>query len=488
VPRVHLAGRGQPRSIRDLNGGLTAEGQLIRLIGKGTVERDDPHTFETAPAVSPATKDAATIMAAQPGLGAGRSAPRIGSASQVLALQRAAGNRAVSQLIAARRRVTTTPSRVLQRARGSDDWQAGYGEGLAGQPNMPGPRAGEAADDYTEGWLQGSHEAESKQASSTPPAASTTPSPAVPRQGTVTPAAPHQTPVMTLTDKLEHSITATGRHLGPEFVQQIEELLSPQSLAIMATFIASQFVGLGEAADTAGFLMLVAKIGADAVTVAGDLIDFVELTVSAKGDDDFDNAGAKLAQAVMLVGVDTLLVFLAAKKGEERGGGGDEKGGGESKDGNKSGVGDKSKDSDTGKADETAKAAARQKRLAELSDDPDKGGATLGSVAEAVDALKLEESGDVRAPVRRANGKTNPRENGADFVDGENGLWDHKFAKSDRGFDPVKFLDKIQQNDIANGEKIMLNHEGLSAVDRAALLKEIDTRGLLGWFKGIPPL
>lgn len=49
--------------------------------------------------------------------------------------------------------------------------------------------------------------------------------------------------------------------------------------------------------------------------------------------------------------------------------------------------------------------------------------------------------------------------NAADFVDGENGLWDHKFAKSGRGFDPAKYLDKIELNDIRNGERIMLNHE-----------------------------
>jgi hypothetical protein len=133
--------------------------------------------------------------------------------------------------------------------------------------------------------------------------------------------------------------------------------------------------------------------------------------------------------------------------------------------------------------------AARQARLDELSIDPDKGGRpTPGSRLEAVDALALEEAGEVPGPVRRANGKVDPRETGADFVDGSEQLWDHKFAKSGRGFDAGKFLDKIQLNDIRNGENIMLNHEGLTPADRTALVNEIDARGLRPNFKFIPPL
>jgi phage-related protein len=131
---------------------------------------------------------------------------------------------------------------------------------------------------------------------------------------------------------------------------------------------------------------------------------------------------------------------------------------------------------------------ARAARLDELANDPDKGGPTPGSRVEAADALELEEAGQVKGPIRRANGKVNPRENGADFVDADGKLWDHKIARSGRSFEPKKFLDKIELNDIRNGEDIMLNHTGLTAPDRAALLAEIDARGLRGLFKFIPPV
>jgi hypothetical protein len=267
--------------------------------------------------------------------------------------------------------------------------------------------------------------------------------------------------------------------LGPEFLQQLKELTSPEALGAMALFVAAQAFGLGEAADAVGVTLLVVKIGTDAFKVVGDFATFFDLAINGKTDDDFDTAGQALANAITLAGVDAILVLLAARakegeQGEE--GGGKEEGGSGSNDENK-------------QADDNAKSAeTRQQRLEELSNDPDKGGISPGSQAEAADALTLEESGEVPGPVRRANGKIDPRENGADFVDGDGGLWDHKFAKSDRGFDSGKFLDKIQQRDIPNREKIMLNHEGLTEGDRSLLLKEIDARGLMSSFKFIPPL
>jgi hypothetical protein len=151
----------------------------------------------------------------------------------------------------------------------------------------------------------------------------------------------------------------------------------------------------------------------------------------------------------------------------------------------------RSSDSDSGSSGASKEdPAARQQRLDDLSKDPDKGGTSnAGSRKEAEDALNLEDNGDVPGPVRRADPSTNPSENGADFIDGEGQPWDHKIATSQYGkFDPRKYLDKIQQNDIANGEKIMLNHEGLNPADLSNLLKEIDARGISGEFKFWPPL
>jgi hypothetical protein len=133
---------------------------------------------------------------------------------------------------------------------------------------------------------------------------------------------------------------------------------------------------------------------------------------------------------------------------------------------------------------------SRQERLDDLAKDPDRGGASnAGTRREADDALNLEDNGDVPGPVRRADGTTNPSENGADFVDADGGLWDHKVATSEYGpFDAPGYLDKIERGDIANGERIMLNHEGLDPGDLANLLREIESRGLADSFKFWPPL
>ena len=131
---------------------------------------------------------------------------------------------------------------------------------------------------------------------------------------------------------------------------------------------------------------------------------------------------------------------------------------------------------------------ALRNRLDDLANDIDKGGITPGSRLEAVDGYSLEVSGEMKGPIRRANGDVNPRENGADLVDADGGLWDHKIATSKRGFNVKKFVDKVEFNDIRNGEKIMVNHSELSAPDLAALLAEIDARGLRSHFWFLPPL
>lgn len=134
----------------------------------------------------------------------------------------------------------------------------------------------------------------------------------------------------------------------------------------------------------------------------------------------------------------------------------------------------------------TTAAADEAEQLRKLSYDPDKGGVTSGSQLEARDALKLVRDGRIPGPIRRADGKVSPRENGADFVDGNNKLWDHKLAISSRTWDPRKFLDKIALNDLRNGEDIIVNHEKLSSDDFAGLRAEIDRRNLRDRFQFVP--
>jgi hypothetical protein len=126
----------------------------------------------------------------------------------------------------------------------------------------------------------------------------------------------------------------------------------------------------------------------------------------------------------------------------------------------------------------------RMAREQDLARDPDRGGAiSEGSLREARDALELEAKGVMAKPVRRANGKKHPRENGADFVDADGQLWDHKIATSEHGFDAKAYVRKVKLRDISNGEKIILNQQRLNRADRRALRREIREQGVQSEFR-----
>lgn len=127
--------------------------------------------------------------------------------------------------------------------------------------------------------------------------------------------------------------------------------------------------------------------------------------------------------------------------------------------------------------------AARQKRRDELAYDPD---TKSMKELEADDALRLEDLGHARGPIRRSTGKG--REAGADFVDRNGQRYDHKQAISrpDQPFDAEGFVGRVERNDIAGGEKIVINEAKLDAADRAALRAEIERRGLGEHFIFLP--
>ena len=195
----------------------------------------------------------------------------------------------------------------------SADFQAGYSDGSSGGGPRPAPRAGQARADYDAGYETGVAHRRQDAA----------------RQHPATPPAPAADPVasMDLLHRLMRAMEHAQEHMAPEIWEQVKELLSPESLAIMAAFIAAQFVGVGEVADAIGLLLLAYKIGGDAVTVARDLKDFVVLVYRGRTDRELDSAGQHFAHAITLGGVDVLLALLAARgpreaaEGEGRGGG-----------------------------------------------------------------------------------------------------------------------------------------------------------------------
>ena len=203
----------------------------------------------------------------------------------------------------------SAPAGPLSPNVSSDDRNAGYQDGLACNPSAPGSRAGDALEDYNQGYLQGSSEAEQNKTCSSPNA--------TPDQSARPPQPDDQSESvagMDLPTRLLTSIKKSGKYLPADLVDQLNELTSPTAVAMMLAFIGAQGLGFGEAADAVGFGLLLAKIGKDAFQVAADLKDFAVLTVDASGKKDLDDAGRHLAYAIILIGIDALLVYLAAKK------------------------------------------------------------------------------------------------------------------------------------------------------------------------------
>jgi hypothetical protein len=176
-------------------------------------------------------------------------------------------------------------------------YQQGYADAQNGQPAQPAAVLNDAAiADYNAGYAAGIAPGPAQPA----PAAGPEPADAAPDPGD-------------LPRRFVKSITAAGKYVPSETVGQLNELISPKAIATLTLFIGAQAVGLGEAADAAGVLLLVTKIGTDAFTAIGDLKDFFVLTVDGRSDDDFDKAGHALANAIVLAGIDALLALLAAK-------------------------------------------------------------------------------------------------------------------------------------------------------------------------------
>ena len=135
--------------------------------------------------------------------------------------------------------------------------------------------------------------------------------------------------------------------------------------------------------------------------------------------------------------------------------------------------------------DQRKRKLERAERRDRLAHDPDKGGITPGSRIEADDALVLEDLGHVRASGAPIPPRTRRRR--AHFVDAATSAGTTSApSRPGQRFDADGYLDKIERNDIRNGEKIMLNDSQLNAADRAALQRVIDQRGLRDEFVFIP--
>jgi hypothetical protein len=115
-----------------------------------------------------------------------------------------------------------------------------------------------------------------------------------------------------------------------------------------------------------------------------------------------------------------------------------------------------------------AAAAARQARLDDLAMDPARGVSDAKSLVEAQVGLNLEESGQLAAPIRR-----DPT-GFAEFIDGNDQLWDIKAFRSDfpNGYEKAAAMSAIR-TEIAAGENVILDTSNLSPADLAELHRAV---------------
>jgi hypothetical protein len=119
---------------------------------------------------------------------------------------------------------------------------------------------------------------------------------------------------MSNAEKLGEAMRRALPLLPADVAAQVEALLTPESLAIMAgvtvVWGVSHFFGVGEVADAILLVVGAAVLGATAVDVARDLMGFVQNALGAKSEADLDKAAAHFAQAVIKGGITVIMAIL----------------------------------------------------------------------------------------------------------------------------------------------------------------------------------
>src|SRR5262249_34974072 len=120
---------------------------------------------------------------------------------------------------------------------------------------------------------------------------------------------------------ISHSIES-GK-IGGELGARVKELLTPESIAIMAAFAAayvvSQTTPAGWLADilVAGLIAAtVLMVGKEVVDIVQLLIEFFDTATNAKSDSDIDRASEFFARALTKAGVDIVVAILFHKAGK----------------------------------------------------------------------------------------------------------------------------------------------------------------------------
>ncbi|HEX4810609.1 MAG TPA: hypothetical protein VH325_16855 [Bryobacteraceae bacterium] len=126
---------------------------------------------------------------------------------------------------------------------------------------------------------------------------------------------------MSVTDRLAEVLKRSKKNFGPDVGQQIDALLSPVNLAILAgtlvVWAGSHFFGVGEIVDVLLLVVGAFAIGWSIGDVATDLYNFADLTINAKSENDLDKAAQAFSHAVVLAGITVIMAILLRRSVKE---------------------------------------------------------------------------------------------------------------------------------------------------------------------------
>ena len=131
---------------------------------------------------------------------------------------------------------------------------------------------------------------------------------------------------LSATAKVAEAMRRSLKYVGPEAKAELEQLLTPANLSIMAGTVAvwagSHFFGVGEFVDLILLVVGVFAIGLGVIEGAKELYWFATGAVDARDDADLESAGRHFAKAVDVLGITVVTAVLskgAAKKVYARG-------------------------------------------------------------------------------------------------------------------------------------------------------------------------
>jgi hypothetical protein len=126
-----------------------------------------------------------------------------------------------------------------------------------------------------------------------------------------------QVSMMTTEEKLTEGLQRSLKYMPADVAKEISGFFSPEAIAVMlATLVAwgvAHFVGIGEIADLILVIVGFAALGWSAVTVAKELMAFVNGCTDAKTEMELEDGAKHFASAVAMVGVQVMMAILLRK-------------------------------------------------------------------------------------------------------------------------------------------------------------------------------